>query len=97
LGRTILSFRVALNQEIESWKFFKKALDRDDKEKFEAMLNSSRLYASAGSAALRTSVFESMAMSIMFDHYFKLTNDVMGKVDEVQRMIMKMKDGDAIS
>jgi hypothetical protein len=84
MGRTIPSFRIALDSEILSWKFFKNTLERDDKVRFEEMLNSSRLFASAGSFALRTSVFESMAMSIVFCHYSKLYN-TMNQLEEVER------------
>jgi hypothetical protein len=69
MGRTVPSFRIAEAQEFGEWKGFRKALPRRDRKVFDEMLNASRLYTSASSAAVRTSRFEGMAMAIIFHHY----------------------------
>lgn len=69
MGRTIPSFRIAEEQEAAEWRSFRKALPKDDRAVFDEMLSSARLYASASSAALRTSKFEGMVMAIIFNHY----------------------------
>ena len=69
MGRTTPSFRMAEAQEIEEWRRYRRVLPRAEREAFEEMLNSARLYASASSAAVRTSRFEGMAMAIAFHHY----------------------------
>jgi len=69
MGRTVPSFRIAEAQEFGEWKDFRKALPRREKCVFDEMLNASRLYTSASSAAVRTSRFEGMAMAIIFYHY----------------------------
>jgi hypothetical protein len=69
VGRTVPSFRVAEGQEIEEWRRFRRSLPRGDRAAFDEMLNAARLYASASSAAVRTSRFEGMAMAIAFHHY----------------------------
>jgi hypothetical protein len=56
-------------QEIGEWKGFRRALDKREREAFDGMLEASRLYASASSAAVRTSRFEGMAMALLFHHY----------------------------
>jgi len=69
MGRTVPSFRIAEAQEFGEWRGFRKALPRRERKAFDEMLNASRLYTSASSAAVRTSRFEGMAMAILFHHY----------------------------
>jgi hypothetical protein len=76
MGRTIPSFRIAEAQEASEWKSFRKALPKDDRIIFDAMLSSARLYTSASSAAIRPSKFEGMAMAIVFHHYRMLVRSV---------------------
>ena len=69
MGRTVPSFRVAEGQEIDEWRRFRRSLPKGDRAAFDEMLNAARLYASASSAAVRTSRFEGLAMAIAFHHY----------------------------
>jgi hypothetical protein len=69
VGRTTPSFRISESQEIEEWRRFRKSLPNGERADFDEMLNAARLYASASSAAVRTSRFEGMAMAIAFHHY----------------------------
>jgi hypothetical protein len=69
MGRTVPSFRIAEAMEILEWRRFRKMLPKKDRKVFDEMLNASRLYASASSAAVRTSRFEGMAMAIAFHHF----------------------------
>ena len=72
MGRTTPSFRMAEGQEIGEWRGFRRSLPKREREEFEEMLDESRLYASASSAAVRTSRFEGMAMAMIFHHYKEL-------------------------
>jgi len=65
MGRTVESYRMALEDEIRRWKGFVKALRIEDREAFEALMNACRLYASAGSNATQLILFEPMIMSIL--------------------------------
>jgi len=65
LGRTVESYRMALEDEINRWKGFEKALRTEDKEAFEVLMDACRLYASAGSNATQPILFESMIISIL--------------------------------
>ena len=53
MGKTIESYRIALEDEISRWQGFSKALRKEDREAFEALMDACRLFASAGSNALR--------------------------------------------
>lgn len=65
MGKTVESYRVALDIEVQSWSGFAKALRSEDREAFEQLMDACRSYASAGSNATRPVLFESMAMSIL--------------------------------
>lgn len=67
MGKTVESYRIALDTEIQTWNGFAKALRSDDREAFERMTDTCRNHASAGSNATRPEVFESMVMSILLE------------------------------
>ena len=67
MGKTVESYRIALDTEIQTWNGFAKALRSDDREAFERMTDACWNHASAGSNATRPEVFESMVMSILLE------------------------------
>jgi len=73
LGKTVPSYRMALENEIKKWDGFSKALRNDDREAFEQMMNACRNYASAGSNATRPVLLEAMFMSILLAQQKALT------------------------
>ncbi len=48
MGRTVPSFRPALEHEIESWKDFKGALRPQEQEILNKLMNFARIHADAG-------------------------------------------------
>jgi hypothetical protein len=65
VGKTVESYRMAIEDEINRWKGFQKALRTDDREAFEELMDACRSYASAGSNATQPVLFEPMIMSIL--------------------------------
>jgi hypothetical protein len=65
MGRTVESYRMALEDEISRWQGFSKVLCTEDREAFEALMDACRLFASAGSNATQPILFEPMVMSIL--------------------------------
>jgi hypothetical protein len=65
MGKTVESYRMALEDEIHRWKGFEKALRIEDREAFEALMDVCRSYASAGSNATQPILFEPMMISIL--------------------------------
>lgn len=65
MGKTVSSYRQALEGEIDKWKGFRRALRKRDREAFDEMMNACRKYASAGGMATRPVLFEAMLMSIL--------------------------------
>ena len=72
MGKTVESYRMALEDEIQRWSGFARALRIDDKEAFDALMDACRSYASAGSNATQPILFEPMVMSILLAQQKKL-------------------------
>lgn len=65
MGRTVPSYRQALEEEIIRWENFRKALRDKDAEAFDRIMVACRVYASAGGMATRPILTEAMFMSIL--------------------------------
>ncbi len=73
LGRTVPSFRMALEFEIERWKDFRKALQsQEQRDAFDKLMDMCRNNAMAGGAACNPIVFEPMIMSILLGQQLKI-------------------------
>ena len=67
MGKTVESYRLRLDKEIQRWSGFARALRKDDRETFEQLMDVCRNYASAGSNATRPILFEAMVMCILVE------------------------------
>ncbi len=73
MGKTVESYRMALEDEIQRWSNFGKALRLEDKVAFDALMDACRGYASAGSNATNPILFEPMVMSILLSQQVKIS------------------------
>jgi hypothetical protein len=73
MGRTIPSYQIASEIEIRKWRSFRKALDKQDRKKFDEMLSIPRFYNVAGTMACRPVLIHVILMSIIFEHYKQLS------------------------
>ena len=73
MGKTVESYRMALEDEISRWGGFEKALRIEDKEAFDALMDACRNFASAGSNATMPILFEPMVMSILLSLQKKIS------------------------
>jgi hypothetical protein len=65
MGKTVESFRMVLEGEINRWSGFAKALRKPDREAFDELMDMCRTYASESSCATDPIVFEPMVMCIL--------------------------------
>jgi hypothetical protein len=72
MGKTVESYRMALEDEIRRWDGFVKTLRTEDRAAFEELMDACRNYASAGSNATQPVLFEPMIMSILLFQQKKL-------------------------
>ena len=73
MGRTIPSYQIASEIEIRKWRSFRKALDKQDRKKFDEMLSIPRFYNVPGTMACRPVLIHVILMSIIFEHYKQLS------------------------
>ena len=72
MGRTIPSYRIAIEMERSKWKSFRERLDKKDRKEFDKMISYSRLYNSAASNACRPQLIHPILMSILLEHHKQL-------------------------
>ena len=65
VGKTVESYRIALEGEISRWNGFIRALRKDDREAFEEMMDMGRGFASEAGNATNPILFEPFIMSIL--------------------------------
>lgn len=73
MGKTVPSYRMSLDREVQRWSGFARALRKEDRVVFDQLMDACRNYASAGSNATRPILFEPMVMSILL-HQQKILN-----------------------
>jgi len=86
LGRTVASYREALEDAIKKWDAFRKALRAEDREAFDQMMNECRLHASAGSMATRPVLCEAMFMSILLEQQ-KALREMKKRLDAIEKRL----------
>ncbi len=86
MGRTVPSFRPALEHEIESWKGFKRALRPEGQKIFNKLMNYARIHADAGSMSARPMLSEILFLSFAVEQEKKIEM-LEKKVKELEEMI----------
>jgi hypothetical protein len=82
VGKTVASYRMALDREVQRWSGFARALRREDRVAFDQLMDICRNFASAGSNATRPVLFEAMVMSVLL-HQQKVLNRLEKRVNAV--------------
>ena len=72
MGKTVESYRMALESEISRWSGFARALRKSDREAFDELMDACRSYASESSCATNPIVFEPMVMSILLGQQVRI-------------------------
>jgi hypothetical protein len=62
-----LSYGQVLEQEIEGWKKFRRALRKEDQQVPDQLLEKTRLYVEAGSRVTRPWPFETILISMLLE------------------------------
>ena len=86
MGRTVPSFRPALEHEIESWKDFKRALRPEERIVFDKLMNYARIHADAGSLGGRPLLSEILFISLALEQEKKI-EQLERKIIELQKKI----------
>ena len=65
MGRTVPTFTMIIQQEMQSWSKFRRGLRRDDQEAFDELFRAARLQLASSAYAARPIPFESIVMSML--------------------------------
>ena len=65
MGRTVPTFTMVIQQEMESWSKFRRGLRKEDQETFDELFRAARLQLASSAYAARPIPFESIAMSML--------------------------------
>lgn len=68
MGRTVATYRLALESMAQQWNDFRRALRSGDKEAFDALMNRARMHASAATYAISMDPTESALLSMLLEH-----------------------------
>ncbi len=84
MGRTILSFRIALDREQREWTPFRDMLCKSEKKQFDEMLfDIPRLYLSACSYSVHTVRLYLILMSILL-HCHKQLAECLDQIEQIE-------------
>jgi hypothetical protein len=67
LGRTVPSFRMAVEQELQKWKEFRRGLRAEEQVILDELLDSVRKHADAGSLVCSPTISEIAIMSMLIE------------------------------
>ena len=65
---TDLAFRQVLEQEVQEWRKFRRALRKEDQQFLDRLFEKARLHVQGGADASRPWPFETILISILLEH-----------------------------
>jgi DNA repair ATPase RecN len=84
MGRTVRTYRTVLEDMIDNWQGFRKALRKEDKEAFDRLMERARQHASAAGYDARVDPVESLFMSILLEQE-KEIEALRKKIEEIEK------------
>jgi hypothetical protein len=67
MGRTLATFTQLVQQEIDSWSRYRRALRHEDQQALDVLFAAARHHASAGAYLARETPFEVMLLSMLIE------------------------------
>jgi len=68
MGRTLTTFTQLVQQEIASWRRYRRALRAEDQQALDELFAAARRQSAAGAYLARDSPFEVMLLSMLLEH-----------------------------
>ncbi len=72
MGRTVPTFNMMLQQEIDSWRPFRRALRAEHKEAFDRLFTRARRYTAEGAYAARSVPFDAIVLAVLLDQELEI-------------------------
>lgn len=95
MGRTVLPFTQELYREEESWKSFRRALRKEDRELFDELFAAARYHTAACTCSGRAVPFEAILMSILIEErravreLSRRVEELSLRMDELARLVSR--------
>ncbi len=86
MGRTVLPFTQELYREEDSWKAFRRALRKEDRELFDELFAAARYHTPACTCSGRAVPFEAILMSILVEER-RAVRELSRRLDELSRRL----------
>jgi len=86
MGRTVLPFTQELYREEESWKQFRRALRKEDRELFDELFAAARYHSAACTCSGRALPFEAILMSVLIEERRAL-RELSRRMEELSRRL----------
>ena len=86
MGRTVLPFTQELHREEESWKPFRRALRKEDRELFDELFAAARYHTAACTCSGRAVPFEAILISILVEER-RAVRELSRRLDELTRRV----------
>ena len=90
MGRTMPSFRIALEMEKQEWKPFRNASDKSDRKKFDEMWELPKWYISACSNSVQYVRLHPILISMLLYDYKELTHRI-SEVEQIEARVNSKK------
>ncbi len=74
MGRTVPTFTMVLQQEIDSWSKFRRGLRKEDQEVLDDLFRAAQLQLAGSAYAARPIPFESIAMAMLLFQQQRIRN-----------------------
>ena len=72
MGKSVPTFRQELDSIISEWKKFRRALRKEEREKFDELMTEAKKHASAAQYQANVDPMESVFISILLEHQMML-------------------------
>ncbi len=85
MGRTVPTFTMVIQQEMESWSKFRRGLRKEDQDALDELFRAARLQLASSAYAARPIPFESIAMAMMIMQQ-RMIQELREKVVRLERV-----------
>lgn len=89
MGRTVVSFTQELYREEASWRSFRRALRREDRELFDELFAAARYHTAACACSGRAVALEAILMGMLLEER-RAAREVARRVDELARRLEEL-------
>ena len=87
MGRTVPTFTMVIQQEMESWSKFRRGLRKEDQDALDELFRAARLQLASSAYAARPIPFESIVMSMLVMQQ-RVIQELREKVMRLERVEM---------